>query len=310
MSQESQKIAALRDRLALIESAQINENPFKAGINAVKNFGSNVKSAFKAGVADPAGAKALAPAATNAGEKAALATGAAVARNPGKVAVGSAAAGAAGVAAVTGGGAATKPADASGAPGANATPGAPAAGGALTPEEQKELDTLAQSYGDSEDPEIMALLKQYSDIKNSALTKPQNAAAPAANPELDAVKKNAGLPAAPAAPAATGGAATKPAAPEAGGTTTSTQTKTSVQGELKMGKPSGPITFNGKVVQPGAPEYAAAADALIKAQGGARDFRSRNDQNVEKNLATSGAPVQGPAPTTPGPGGKFPPRDF
>jgi hypothetical protein len=66
-------------------------------------------------------------------------------------------------------------------------------------------------------------------------------------------------------------------------TPTNTTTNTSVQGELKMGKPSGPITFNGKVVQPGAPEYAAASAALIKAQGGARDFRSRNDKNVEKN---------------------------
>ena len=40
---------------------------------------------------------------------------------------------------------------------------------ALTPEEEKQLDTLAQSYGDSEDPEIMGLMKQYSDYKNSKL---------------------------------------------------------------------------------------------------------------------------------------------
>ena len=80
------------------------------------------------------------------------------------------------------------------------------------------------------------------------------------------------------------------------GGTTSTQTNTSVQGELKMGKPSGPITFNGKQVQPGAPEYAAASAALIKAQGGAQSARSRNDQNVEKNLAASGAPVSAGAP--------------
>lgn len=40
---------------------------------------------------------------------------------------------------------------------------------ALTPEEQKELDTLAQSFGDSEDPEIAGLMKQYSDVKNAAL---------------------------------------------------------------------------------------------------------------------------------------------
>ena len=40
---------------------------------------------------------------------------------------------------------------------------------ALTPEEEKQLDTLAQSYGDSEDPEIAGLMKQYSDYKNSKL---------------------------------------------------------------------------------------------------------------------------------------------
>jgi hypothetical protein len=38
-----------------------------------------------------------------------------------------------------------------------------------TPEEMKELDVLAREFGDSEDPEIAALLKQYSDVKNSAL---------------------------------------------------------------------------------------------------------------------------------------------
>ena len=44
----------------------------------------------------------------------------------------------------------------------------------LTDAEKKELDTLAQSFGDSEDPEIAGLLQQYSDVKNSA-----QAAAPA-----------------------------------------------------------------------------------------------------------------------------------
>ena len=85
----------------------------------------------------------------------------------------------------------------------------------------------------------------------------------------------------------------KPAAPAG---TTSTQSNQSVQGTMKMGKPDGPITFNGKQVQPGEPEYAAASAALIQAQGGARNFRSRNDQNVERNLAASGAPVSAGAP--------------
>jgi hypothetical protein len=39
----------------------------------------------------------------------------------------------------------------------------------LSPEESAELDKLAQSYGDSEDPAIMALMKQYSDVKNAAI---------------------------------------------------------------------------------------------------------------------------------------------
>jgi hypothetical protein len=57
-------------------------------------------------------------------------------------------------------------------------------------------------------------------------------------------------------------------------TNTSTQSKQSVDGTLRMGKPDGPITFNGKVVNPGDPAYPEAAAALIKAQGDARD-RSR-----------------------------------
>ena len=57
-------------------------------------------------------------------------------------------------------------------------------------------------------------------------------------------------------------------------TSTRTQSKQSVDGTLRMGKPDGPITFNGKVVNPGDPAYPEAAAALIKAQGDARD-RSR-----------------------------------
>jgi hypothetical protein len=67
-------------------------------------------------------------------------------------------------------------------------------------------------------------------------------------------------------PASTSGTSTN--------TSTSTQSKQSVDGTLRMGKPDGPITFNGKVVNPGDPAYPEAAAALIKAQGDARD-RSR-----------------------------------
>jgi len=38
MSTESHNIAALRDRLALIESTQVNENPFKTGLQTMKNL--------------------------------------------------------------------------------------------------------------------------------------------------------------------------------------------------------------------------------------------------------------------------------
>jgi hypothetical protein len=50
-------------------------------------------------------------------------------------------------------------------PGQTATP----VPGGLTPEEMKELDTLAQSFGDSEDEEIAGLNKQYGDVKNAIM---------------------------------------------------------------------------------------------------------------------------------------------
>ena len=46
-----------------------------------------------------------------------------------------------------------------------------------------------------------------------------------------------------------------------GGSSTST-----VSGTFKMGQPSGPITFNGQVVNPGDPEYPAASAALIESR--------------------------------------------
>jgi hypothetical protein len=57
---------------------------------------------------------------------------------------------------------------------------------------------------------------------------------------------------------------------------------------MKMGKPDGPITFNGKQVQPGAPEYAAASAALIAAQGKSQQARSKTPTNP----ALAGTPVQ------------------
>ena len=55
-----------------------------------------------------------------------------------------------------------------------------------------------------------------------------------------------------------------------------------------MGKPEGPIQFNGKTVQPGQPEYAAASQALLAQQQKAQQAR----QNFGRQPAPSTAPVQ------------------
>ncbi len=84
---------------------------------------------------------------------------------------------------------------------------------------------------------------------------------------------------------ATGATTTAPsqAATPAPVRTTNTSSNTSVQGTLKMGQPSGPITYNGKVVQPDEPEYAAAAKALIDSQ--ARSQASRAQMRMTPNPA-------------------------
>ena len=165
---ESQRIAELMSRLTQIESQpQIADEGIadlaKGAWQGVKNVG----SAFKAGVADPAGAKALAPAATKAGEKAALSTGAAVARNPGKVAAGAAAAGAAGMAALSGG-AATNPTNKPTVKPA-VTPAAPA----QTPNAGADkadvdaLNAMAAELENSQDPADIELMKRYNGIINA-----------------------------------------------------------------------------------------------------------------------------------------------
>ena len=179
---ESQRIAELMTRLAQLEQApQVADEGIAdlakgawAGIKgaggAIANKAKEIGSAFKAGVADPAGAKALAPAATKAGEKAALSTGAAVARNPGKVAAAGAAAGAAGMAAM-GGAAATKPATgASAKPTAGAATKPATAASSLTPEEEGEMGVLAQEFDKmiGQDPALDALILQYQKLRPSA----------------------------------------------------------------------------------------------------------------------------------------------
>ncbi len=55
-----------------------------------------------------------------------------------------------------------------------------------------------------------------------------------------------------------------------------------------MGKPEGPIQYNGKTVQPGQPEYAAASQALLAQQQKVQQAK----QNVGRQPAPSTAPVQ------------------
>jgi len=87
------------------------------------------------------------------------------------------------------------------------------------------------------------------------------------------------------APAATAQATpANPAKP----TATTTKSSSSVQGTIKMGKPEGPIQYNGKTVNPGDPEYATASQALLQAQGKSQQFRSRTPNNP----ALASAPVQ------------------
>lgn len=171
---ESQKIAELMSRLAQLEQAQPQvadegiADIAKGAFQGIKNMG----SAFRAGVADPAGAKALAPAATKAGEKAALKTGAAVARNPGKVAAGAAAAGA-GTMAALGGAAATKPAAAPASKPAGGKPQVPAAAPAQTPNAGPDkadvdaLNAMAAELENSQDPADIELMKRYNGIINA-----------------------------------------------------------------------------------------------------------------------------------------------
>jgi hypothetical protein len=54
-------------------------------------------------------------------------------------------------------------------------------------------------------------------------------------------------------------------------TTKTTTSRAEVSGKIKMGKPSGPIQYNGKTVNPGDPEYAKASAALLD------KFNKRND---------------------------------
>jgi hypothetical protein len=73
-------------------------------------------------------------------------------------------------------------------------------------------------------------------------------------------------------------------------TSTSTTSNQSVNGTLRMGKPDGPITFNGKVVNPGDPAYPEASAALIKAQSDASKDRGRSRAGTSTDPVSMGAP--------------------
>jgi hypothetical protein len=194
---EAEKYAALRDRLLMIET-RVDEGPldFAKGVyNAGKGMFQAAKTGFsgapvatgkltKAGAAQTTSqgskqfAKQLAKA--PAAQRAAYNTAKVVKANPVKTALGATAVGAGAAYALSGD--AKKPeADVvtpPKVPGQTGTPvpvkpNVPAKPTApespYTPEETAELDMLAREFGDSEDPEIAALLKQYSDVKNSAL---------------------------------------------------------------------------------------------------------------------------------------------
>jgi len=68
--------------------------------------------------------------------------------------------------------------------------------------------------------------------------------------------------------------------PPASGTT-NTSSNTSVSGTLKMGKADGPITYNGKTVNPGDPQYAAAEQALLQSQKRAQQYKYPMRSNMQ-----------------------------
>jgi predicted chitinase len=78
-------------------------------------------------------------------------------------------------------------------------------------------------------------------------------------------------------------------------------TKTTVSGNLAMGKPSGPIEYNGKTVKPGDPTYADASKALVASMEKI-DSAKRRAQEARANIAQESrnnqpAPVAAPTPT-------------
>lgn len=122
----------------------------------------------------------------------------------------------------------------------------PASGQAAQPAQQPSAAAQAadpDGDGNADDPEAQTFVAPY------------NQKAPAAAPTQQAPAQQA------------------PAAAPAQGQTKTTTSNTQVSGTMKMGKPDGPIQYNGKTVNPGDPAYAAASQALIQSQQKAQQAR-------------------------------------
>jgi hypothetical protein len=182
---EAQKIAELRDRLAQFESqAQVTDEAWGAAKNFVGGAADAVGNAFGAaknfvggvgkGIANPAATNLKNVAAGTTASTKGIKTGAAVARNPGKVAAGAAAAGAAGAAALSGGGA-TKPVTPPVKPPVKpavtppVTPPAPAQtpNAGADPADVAALNGMAAELENSQDPADIELMKRYNGIINA-----------------------------------------------------------------------------------------------------------------------------------------------
>ncbi len=165
---------------------------------------------------------------------------------------------------------------------------APAAAAGKWPTTPEEIKAFQKANKDKDGqplvPDGLIGARTYQALVKAGYKAPSNFAVTAYKPTQAPAKAQAAAPTATPAPA-------QAATPAPATTSTQTNTKTSVSGTIKMGKPEGPIQFNGKTVNPGDPEYASASQALLAQQQKMQQFRTRGERTVDKNLATSGAPV-------------------
>ena len=73
--------------------------------------------------------------------------------------------------------------------------------------------------------------------------------------------------------------------------TATTRSSSSVSGTIKMGKPEGPIQFNGKTVNPGDPDYKAASDALMAQHQRMQQARQGNRNRVRQPATGQARPT-------------------